>query len=145
MTDTMAGKSRGQIAYEGWSQGEAVAIYVAMPLNADGDGPADDPETVQIEHQVWDAATNETLCVAPNEATARRITSIINTTPAQPDTGAVEVLRQARAYALDMTKKHGNPDGTDYEQGQNDMGFRWVSQIDSLIDALSTANTQGAK
>ena len=64
-------------------------------------------------------------------------------TPAQPDTGDVAALREARTYALEMTKKHGNPDGTDYEQGQNDMGFRWVSQLDTMIAALSKPNAPG--
>lgn len=64
-------------------------------------------------------------------------------TPAQPDTGDVAALWEARAHALDMTKKHGNPNGTDYEQGVNDQGHRWVSQIDRMIAALSTANTKG--
>lgn len=61
----------------------------------------------------------------------------------QPDTGDVAALREARAYALEMTRKHGNPDGTDYEQGQNDMGFRWVSQLDTMIAALSKPNAPG--
>lgn len=46
---------------------------------------------------------------------------------------------EARAIAL--VKKHGDPNGTDYEQGQNDMGHRMVTlaqDADRQIAALST-------
>lgn len=29
-------------------------------------------------------------------------------------------------------RKHGNPNGTDYEQGVNDHGYRWVHQLRAL-------------
>lgn len=56
-------------------------IYVPMPLTADGDGPADPADTARIEHQIWDAETNGTLCTAKDEAVARWIVGLINATP----------------------------------------------------------------
>ena len=57
---------------------EPVAFYVPMPLDSNGHGPACRAETVSVEHQVWDAVTNSTLCVAADEATARHIVSRLN-------------------------------------------------------------------
>lgn len=50
------------------------------------------------------------------------------------------MLHGMRSWALEMIRKHGDPNGTDYEQGQNDMGHRWVSSIDerlARLDALT--------
>lgn len=57
-------------------RGEGVAMYVPMPLTTDGQGPADPHETARVEHQVWDAATNETICTARDEQTARHIAAL---------------------------------------------------------------------
>jgi len=54
---------------------------------------------------------------------------------AQPPAGEAVDLAAMREYAVTMTKKHGNPIGTDYEQGQNDMGYRWVHSFDDLPTA----------
>jgi len=57
---------------------DVAAIYVPMPLNADGDGPADRAETVRVEHQIWDAQTNTTLFTAADEAVAQHIVALWN-------------------------------------------------------------------
>jgi Lar family restriction alleviation protein len=57
---------------------DVAAIYVPMPLNADGDGPADRAETVRVEHQIWDAQTNTTLFTASDEAVAQHIVALWN-------------------------------------------------------------------
>ena len=62
-----------------------VAMYVPMPLDADGNGPAGPDDIVRVEHQVWDAETCGTLCTAPDEGVARWIVSLINTTPQPAD------------------------------------------------------------
>lgn len=54
--------------------------------------------------------------------------------------GALRVMRER---ALELTHKHGNPNGTDYEQGVNDHGHRWVTQFDDVI-ALLAATPQPA-
>lgn len=41
--------------------------------------------------------------------------------------------------AIMLTKKHGNPVGTDYEQGQNDMGYRMVTMARDADAALAAA------
>lgn len=45
------------------------------------------------------------------------------------------MLNSMRSWAYEMIRKHANPNGTDYEQGQNDMGHRWVASIDEAIAA----------
>lgn len=42
-------------------------------------------------------------------------------------------LKIMRERALELTLKHGNPYGTDYEQGVNDHGHRWVTQLDDIL------------
>ena len=74
------------------------AMYVPMPLNAAGDGPADPAETVRVEHQVWDAETCGTLCTAADEAVARHIVSLWNGAAAPvPDLA----IREAVARVID--------------------------------------------
>lgn len=41
----------------------------------------------------------------------------------------VEALERAAERAEGWTKKFGNPNGSAYEQGQNDMGFRVVTNF----------------
>jgi hypothetical protein len=51
--------------------------YMPMPINADGNGPADASDTVRVLHQVWDA--NYTVaCEAPTEESARSLAAYIN-------------------------------------------------------------------
>lgn len=52
--------------------------------------------------------------------------------PTHPAPASDELLEALEAWAVKVTAKHGNPNGTDYEQGQNDMGFRVVSYLRSL-------------
>lgn len=47
----------------------------------------------------------------------------------------VGLLGRLRAEALGLTLKHGSPHGTDYEQGVNDQGKRWVDQLDAALKA----------
>lgn len=54
-------------------------------------------------------------------------------------TAPVEAGGSFEERAIMLTKKHGNPVGTDYEQGQNDMGHRMVTmarEADAAIAAL---------
>lgn len=51
--------------------------YLAMPVNADGDGPAFGAEVERIIHEVWDPHCN-TICTAPTEELARFIVECIN-------------------------------------------------------------------
>lgn len=55
--------------------------YMAMPVNADGNGPASDEDIAGIVHEVWDPHCN-TICTAPTEEVARFIVECINTYPA---------------------------------------------------------------
>lgn len=50
---------------------------------------------------------------------------------------ALRALEGLRDRALAMTAKHGNPIGSDYEQGQNDMGHRWVTSTDEALRTLT--------
>lgn len=52
-------------------------------------------------------------------------------------------LKVMRERALELTKKHGDPNGTDYEQGVNDHGHRWLTQIDDLLALISPARREG--
>lgn len=45
------------------------------------------------------------------------------------------------ARALMLVQKHGNPVGTDYEQGQNDMGHRMVTMARDADAAILSART----
>lgn len=47
-----------------------------------------------------------------------------------------EALTEMRAWALEMIGKHADPNGTAYEQGQQDMGHRWVLSLDKRLAAL---------
>ena len=66
-------------------------------------------------------------------------------TPAQPDTGDAAALREARLEALTLTRKYGDPNGPDYQQGVSDHGHRWVAQIDRILAALSKPNAPGVR
>jgi len=54
-----------------------LAYYIGMPVNANGNGPACESETVRVLHQVWDASC-ATICEAPTEALARLIAQSLN-------------------------------------------------------------------
>lgn len=76
---------------------ELLAIYVPMPVDKNGNGPADRPRTARTEHQVWDAATNETICTARDETAARRIVEALSR-PAHPQAGEVAAWRVKDAW-----------------------------------------------
>jgi hypothetical protein len=63
------------------------AIYVPMPLNSSGDGPADPNETVRVEHQVWDAETNLTMFTAQDATTALAVVEAWNRRTPAPEGG----------------------------------------------------------
>lgn len=44
--------------------------YMPMPINKDGNGPAEAGDTVSVLHEVWDAHCN-TVCLCSSEAVAR--------------------------------------------------------------------------
>ena len=61
----------------------------------------------------------------------------------QPPTDAAGMRERAewdesRAWVAEMTKKHGKPDGTQYEEGQNDMGARVLLKLDALAAIRKT-------
>ena len=71
------------------------------------------------------------------------VTDMIDEAARAPTTygkGEREELRLAllgmRSWALEMIRKHADPNGSDYEQGQQDMGHRWVASIDDRLRAL---------
>lgn len=51
--------------------------YMPMPINAEGNGPADACELARVIHQVWDANC-ATICEAPTETLARLVADSIN-------------------------------------------------------------------
>jgi len=57
--------------------------YMPMPVTADGNGPADQDETVATLHEVWDGICN-IVCRCENEAIAVHIAATLNSskTPA---------------------------------------------------------------
>ena len=113
----------GPLQAEGVPPDRTFALYVPMPLNADGDGPADEADTVRVEHQVWDAETNGTICTAFSAADAVWLASLINaTTPAaQPDFSDLRALaeRATPGEWQEVTNMSGpmlvtHKDGKDY-------------------------------
>ena len=71
---------------------ELILLYVPMPLNAAGDGPADPDETVRVEHQLWDADTNTTVFTARDEALALQLMAAWNRpTPIKPSANTGEL------------------------------------------------------
>jgi hypothetical protein len=94
------------------------AIYVPMPLNALGDGPADPDETVRVEHQVWDAETNETMFTARDETTARAMIAAWNRRAPAPEGEVVAWMDRDVAWDVisDVHKKrwseNNGPKGT---------------------------------
>lgn len=53
--------------------------YMPMPINADGNGPADPDETVKTLHEVWDQFC-QSVCSCGDEVVARFIASSLNAT-----------------------------------------------------------------
>lgn len=51
--------------------------YMPMPVNANGDGPADPDEAVKVLHEVWDQLML-IVCRCENEAIARHIAKALN-------------------------------------------------------------------
>ena len=51
------------------------------------------------------------------------------------------VLDELLTWIDAMTEKHGNPVGTDYEQGVNDQGFRIRGKVAAIIAALRPTDT----
>lgn len=49
---------------------DAPFYYMGMPVNKDGDGPADEADTYRIIHEVWDGNC-ATVCECRDEVTAR--------------------------------------------------------------------------
>lgn len=60
------------------------------------------------------------------------------------DEGVRAVLDRLRVDAILLTQKHGDPNGTDYEQGVNDHGFRWVKHVEAAIARLADPVEGGA-
>lgn len=48
--------------------------YLAMPVNKDGNGPADDDDVYRIIHEVWDGNC-KTVCECASEEAARWVAS----------------------------------------------------------------------
>ena len=92
--------------------GEAVVLYIPMPVTKDGFGPADESDTHRIEHQIWDAETNGTLATAADEAVARHIVSLWNTTPASHDA----LIARVRSVTEAMTDAAVNALVAQYER-----------------------------
>jgi hypothetical protein len=55
------------------------------------------------------------------------------------------VLAGLQMWVLEMTNKHGNPNGTLYEQGVNDHGFRVLGRIRELMIAAHQAPVSPAE
>jgi len=91
-------------------------MYVPMPLNANGDGPADAADAVSVAHEVWDTETNVTICTAKDEATANLIVAAWNLRAQAPDSWrpemeAVDALLRIRTVfqALDDNASDETP------------------------------------
>lgn len=52
-------------------------FYMGMPINKDGDGPADDSDAYRIIHEVWDG-NFATVCRCTDEPSARWVASTLN-------------------------------------------------------------------
>lgn len=91
---------------------ELILLYVPMPLNADGDGPADPDETVRVEHQLWDADTNTTVFTARDEALALQLMAAWNSrTPIQPSGDTGELRERVAKLINDWPFHIGEQDG----------------------------------
>lgn len=53
---------------------------------------------------------------------------------------AVRALEGLRDRALEMTKAHGDPNGTDYAQGVNDQGHRWHSSACQALQSIGSGD-----
>ena len=84
-------------------------MYVPMPLNANGDGPADSVDTVSVAHEVWDTETNVTICTAKDEATANLIVGAWNLRTQAPDS-----WRPTRGQVINAIC-NASPFGPDYK------------------------------
>ena len=51
--------------------------YVPIPLDADGQGPADEADAVSTTHEVWDANCF-TVATCGSEETARKVAELLN-------------------------------------------------------------------
>lgn len=58
-------------------------------------------------------------------------------TPTPSDPERIGELEKLREEAIRLTKKYGNPNGTDYEQGTSDHGVRLIGVIDAAIASLA--------
>lgn len=54
--------------------------YIAMPVNKDGNGPADEADTYRIIHEVWDGNC-VTVCECRDEPTARWVAEQLSASP----------------------------------------------------------------
>jgi len=112
---------------------DVVAMYVLMPINADGDGPSDKAETVRVEHQVWDAETNVTLCVAADEVIALHIVARLNA--AAPPAPVVDREAVAREVWIGYT---GNPNVWDRaKEGENEIVAHCLASADRILALLA--------
>lgn len=56
---------------------ELPVFVIPMPLNANGDGPAEKEETIITVYQIWDI-TNRVIGECSVEANAKKIAELIN-------------------------------------------------------------------
>jgi hypothetical protein len=83
----------------------------------------EDPDC--IGHQIaYDFITNDDAAAHWNR----------RSTPSLSGGGSFE------ARAVELVQKHGNPNGTDYEQGQNDMGHRMVTLAQDADRAIAAGS-----
>ena len=64
--------------------------YVSIPLDADGQGPADEVDAVSTTHEVWDANCF-TVATCGSEETARKIAALLNSSRPSAERSAVGV------------------------------------------------------
>lgn len=53
-------------------------ITVSMPLDKDGNGPADDKDRHSWQYEVWDGATLLSIAAFPTEAEANDLAALAN-------------------------------------------------------------------
>lgn len=72
--------------------------YMPMPVNKDGNGPADADDTARTLHEVWDDACL-TVCTCADEATARHIAAALNDCPVvAPQQAGTPAMADVAAY-----------------------------------------------
>lgn len=74
------------------------AYYMPMPVNKDGNGPAEPDETVAVLHEVWDNMM-QTVCTCPSEDMARRVATGLS---AEASSAAAFVNAIRILYDLDL-------------------------------------------